>query len=381
MQRQNSLRDFFLYAALALLLIPAFPSAANDAVEDSPYERTLALSPSENNPRNSEGDFIELRDGRILFVYTHFVGGAGDHDNAYLASRVSADRGRSWSTEDAVVLASDGGMNVMSVSLLRLQGGEVALFYLRKNATDDCVPLMRVSTDEAATWSAPVEIITDAPGYYVVNNDRVVQLSSGRLVVPAARHAFKGEAFNQRGFAQCFLSDDIGKSWRRSATVLSGPETVSSGLQEPGVVELKDGALLMLCRTSDGAHYRSRSEDGGDQWSPVERTDLLSPTSPATFERIPSTGDLLMAWNDHREAPPEVAGLRTPFTLALSNDEGLTWRHVKTLEDDPMGWYCYTAMTFVDDAVLLGHCAGNRRETNGLAKTQLTRFPVSWLYE
>ena len=52
---------------------------------------------------------------------------------------------------------------------------------------------------------------------------------------------------------------------------------------------------------------------------------------------------------------------------------------IKTLEDDPGGWYCYTAVMFVGDGVLLGHCAGQRK-TGGLALTQITRFSLDWLY-
>ena len=29
------------------------------------------LAPKKNNPRNSEGAFIELKSGRIMFAYTH----------------------------------------------------------------------------------------------------------------------------------------------------------------------------------------------------------------------------------------------------------------------------------------------------------------------
>ena len=74
-------------------------------------------------------------------------------------------------------------------------------------------------------------------------------------------------------------------------------------------------------------------------------------------------------------------GKRTPYNVAVSRDEGRTWQHVKTLEDDPDGWYCYTAVEFVGDHVLLAHCAGNRKTTGGLATTQITRFPLEWLYE
>ncbi|MEX0938657.1 MAG: hypothetical protein WDZ59_12420 [Pirellulales bacterium] len=57
-----------------------------------------------------------------------------------------------------------------------------------------------------------------------------------------------------------------------------------------------------------------------------------------------------------------------------------TWKNIRVLQDNPHGWYCYTAMTFVDDLVLLAYCAGDRRENNGLAMTRVTQIPVEWLY-
>jgi hypothetical protein len=63
----------------------------------------------------------------------------------------------------------------------------------------------------------------------------------------------------------------------------------------------------------------------------------------------------------------------------VSHDDGKTWRDVATLEDDPHGWYCYTAVEFVGENLLLAYCAGNRRENNGLAETQITVVPADRL--
>lgn len=102
-------------------------------------EVVLKLEPGPGNPRNSEGDFIQLKDGRILFVYTHFTEGTGDNAGAFLAGRISTDKGKTWSDKDVTVISNEGGMNVMSVSLIRLANGRIALFYLRKNSETDCV--------------------------------------------------------------------------------------------------------------------------------------------------------------------------------------------------------------------------------------------------
>lgn len=345
-------------------------------------DRVLLLPPGPGNPRNSEGDFIRLRDGRLLFVYTHFTGGADDHATAHLAARFSRDEGATWDAEDTIVLPNEAGCNVMSVSLLRLQSGEVALFYARKNSMEDCVPCMRLSRDECATWGEPTVCIGE-PGYYVLNNDRVVQLGDGRILVPVALHNRPGwPEPDWSGTIMCHFSDDGGVTWRRSESALRGQlaDGTRVVLQEPGVVELTDGRVMMFCRTNAGCQYTSFSTDRGRSWSPFGPSGMVSPCSPATIERIPSTGDLLLAWNDHEGVGEPYVGKRTPFDVAISRDEGVTWTSRRTLEDDPGGWYCYTAMEFVGDHVLLGYCAGQQR-TGGLNLTQITRFPVSWLYE
>ena len=76
----------------------------------------------------------------------------------------------------------------MSVSLLRLNNGAIALFYVRKNSLDDCHPQVRFSTDEAHTWSAPIPVIPSEKGYFVLNNDRVIQTTRGRLIAPVSLH-------------------------------------------------------------------------------------------------------------------------------------------------------------------------------------------------
>jgi Neuraminidase (sialidase) len=339
----------------------------------------LALSPTVDNPRNSEGDFIQLEDGRILFIYTHFTGGGADHAAAHLASRISTDGGLTWSHRDQRIPAKQGAQNTMSVSLLRLKSGHIALFYLVKNSPKDCRLYMQTSADEAQTWSEPALCMSDAE-YYVVNNDRVIQLSTGRLVIPTAWHKqVAGVRFNARATALCFLSDDDGKTWRASRGIIEPPAKGNSGLQEPLVIELKDRRLMMLSRTDLGSQYRCYSSDGGETWSAAEPTDIKSPLSPASLKRIPSTGDLLLIWNDHSNIPDNLKGKRTPLAAAISTDDGKTWSASKLIESDPDGWYCYTAIDFTTDRVLLAYCAGKTRK-DGLNTTHITTFPITWLY-
>ena len=372
---------------------------------DADVMRLKLLPPGPDNPRNDAGAFIQLKDGRILFVYTHFIGTSGDDAApAYLAGRYSSDGGRTWTTNDVMIVSGDEALwhQVMSASLLRLQDGRIALFYLRLNSMLDERPIMRVSTDEAKTWSEPKVCISDADvGYYVLNNDRVIQLKSGRLVMPLARHddLTKPDKFNHSPRTSCWLSDDNGATWHQSKTVLTGKHgphdpairTFDGGpirevaLQEPGVVELKDGRLMMFCRTHVGYAFISFSGDQGETWSlDVPMPGILAALSAPAIKRIPKTGDLLMVWDDLSMGVPNWSpGKRTPYTVAISRDDGMTWDKRKNIEVDLDGWYCYTAVEFVGDCVLLAHHSDKRDMTknlSGLQTTQITRFSVDWLY-
>lgn len=343
------------------------------------------LPPGPGNPRNTEGDFIQLKDGTLLFAYTKFTGGGGDDDTAFIASRTSSDGGASWISEDRTLLENEGGMNVMSVSFLRARDGRILFFYLRKNSQTDCRSMLRTSSDEGKTWSEAVDCTPD-PGYFVLNNDRAVELKRGRLVLPVALHTEDGK-WTGRGKVMFYLSDDMGRKWRRSKAVIECPVPSKAGLQEPGVVELKDGRLMVFCRTTLGSQYVAYSRDGGETWTQAAPSALASPLSPVSIERIPKTGDLLAVWNDHTDADAAwradndagKGGLRTPLSVAISRDEGKTWNNRKNILSDPEGWYCYTAIDFWRDRVLLAYVAGGSGLPR-LSRTQIAWFPVDFLY-
>ncbi|HQX51631.1 MAG TPA: sialidase family protein [Planctomycetaceae bacterium] len=377
----------FCFSICTMVMVTCLAAASIRAEDRTPQgvapgiEKPLLIAPRPENGRNSEGDFLQLKDGRLLLVYTKFIG-TDDHAPAELAARYSSDGGKTWGRDDVQIIArKPGEANLMSVSLLRLQDDRIALFYVQKYKSPpeskyshlDYI-LMRTSSDEGATWSEPTYVVPkEEPGYRVLNNDRVIQLKTGRLVVPVAVHYLPGWP-NWRNSAQirCYLSDDQGRTWR------PGKSTLETELlaQEPGVVELQDHRLMMFCRSQD-CQLVSHSDDGGDTWSALERSKISQPTaSPASIERIPATGDLLLVWNNGDDPLAAVKPIgRRPFTAAISKDEGATWEHIQNIGTDPQGWYCYTAIEFVGDHVLLAHC-----EYPGLNSLQVTRFPVKWLY-
>jgi sialidase-1 len=343
---------------------------------------TLNVDPTQEHPRNSEGSFATLKSGRVIFCYTQFYGGNADESPARIVKIHSDDQGRTWSPP-VTVLENIGGNNVMSVSLLRLASGKLAMFYLLKNSWIDCRPYMLVSTDDGETWSKAQSILA-APGYFVMNNDRVIQTSKGRLIAPLAFHRSRGSdphssrSFDARAIAMWIYSDDEGTTWTESSSWWAMPVRSGSGLQEPGVVELADGSLFSWARTDQGAQYGFRSTDAGKTFTPPEPTELKSPNGPASIKRLPGSSDLLAIFNDHSGLFPFPPKKRNPFVAAISTDGGKTWPQRKLIESDPDGLFHYTAIHFIGDAMLIGYCAGDSK-VGALNRLRIRRITLDWL--
>ena len=351
-------------------------------------EIVAQYDPTPEHPRHSEGSFVTLKGGRILFAYTQYTGGGGDHDEADIAMVTSDDHGKTWS-EPTILVKNYAKLNVMSVTARRLDDGRLVIWYLVKRAFDDCRPDMIVSWDEGETWSDHVTTIP-YPAYFVVNNDRIIQLTTGRLVMPATYHRSCDPAPNDgRSTAHWFLSDDRGETWREAKDWWALPVRSTSGLQETGVVELTDGRLWSFSRTDVGRQWQYFSEDQGETWSSPEPSEFIAPCSPLCIKQIPGTNKLLAIWNDRsgRFGPAETekeSWGRTPLTSAVgSADTGGAWMHFRVLEDAPDHGFCYTAIHFVDDpdgmTVLLAYCAGGKT-TGGsvLNRLRMRRVSLDW---
>lgn len=351
-------------AAQSLLFLSRRPSL-NRTVDVS----TLLWEATTKNPRYTEGSIVELADGSLLFAVTEFQDSGSDFAKAHIVGRTSSDGGLTWS-EPQEIQNNTGGMNVMSATLRRIGNG-VSLFYLQKNDVNDLKMFVRWSSDEGKTFG-PATLVTADSGYHVVNNDRLTQLSSGRWLAPAA--STPDVKTDNHFVSHCYISDDGGQRWRKGKGHVDAPQR---GAMEPEVVELTDGRVLMIVRTQLGYIGKSYSADGGDTWSKLESLGVRAPEAPSTLRRIPSTGDLVLIWNDTFTPGAGHGGKRTPLSAAISSDEGMTWRSVGNLETDGGKTFSYTSLTFVRDRAVMSYwesAEGNR------LSCRFRSIPVGWFY-
>jgi len=314
--------------------------------------------------RGMPGDIELLRDGRLLLSYVSW-----DPEGTILA-RHSKDQGRTWGPEFVLFAKPNESesANYGSPSFLRLANGDLLATYIYRLEADPRYGhnYYRRSKDDGKTWSDQFDY-TPFPGYNLVHNDKLVQLSTGRIIAPVAME-LREEGGDHRGYVSYTFYSDDGRSWRKSKNMVN---VLPVEAQEPHVVELKDGRLMMLCRTYSGYVVRSYSDDKGESWSPGEHLKNLSlpPNSSAlNVKRIPSTGDLLLL-----RCSDGVNRWRTPFVSAVSKDEGQTWTNQRIIEGSQEDDYGYPSLLFLDGVAIISY---HRR--NGLA---VARIPVGWFYE
>lgn len=348
-------------------------------------KQVLFLEAHENNSRNGEGAFIRLKNHSIMFAFSEFLEGSGmDEDEARISAVFSYDEGETWQDKRVLFTKKKDAMNIMSVSMLRMQDEEIAVFYCEKYMEENGIitdkMYMKISRDEGETWEKEVRCFEE-DGYHVMNNDRVIRLKSGRILIPIARHSATGYDINTRilepGVAVFSVSDDNGKTWYTVSQAVQSPFQDNVQFQEPGVYQHEDGTVWLWVRTQYGCQYMSFSENDGETWSaPVPGLFFSSPTSPMQVKKV---GEYTLAIFN---PVPEYCGRdkerepwgRTPLVCAVSTSDGNThdeksFKKLFYLENDWNDGYCYPAIFDGGDYFLTayyhsngtGHCLNSTK--------------------
>ncbi|GAA1615773.1 exo-alpha-sialidase [Kribbella karoonensis] len=210
-------------------------------------------------------------------------------------------------------------------------GGEVWLLHTSNEPHDQSTSrvIRRVSSDGGVTWGRS-EVMFDQLGSFIRNP--IVVLSNGDWLLPA----YDCDKTAERTVLK--LSTDRGENW----STVEVPDAV--GQVQMSVVELSPGELVgyFRSRAADRIH-RSVSKDNGRTWTAPEKTSLPNNNSAIQVLRL-IDGRLVMVFNDSSAERDQFRWvddgkggvrrktLRTPLTLALSEDDGATWPYWRNLQ-------------------------------------------------
>lgn len=253
-------------------------------------------------PYNHASSIIESPDGDLLCAW-----GAGTTelapDQLIVLSRRKLGESE-WSAP--VIVADRPDQPDANPVLFADDAGTIHLYYVEMFGPNFCLGrvMERVSTDNAATWSAP----RDALGAVcTMIRNHILVAKDGRWVLPAYQQAIYQSQF--------WVSADRGQTWSATAPLL----TLTANNLQPAVVELADGSFYALMRTSGGNNetWEGRSSDSGKSWQVKQRPELPNPNSGLDLIRL-ATGHLLMVHNPSKTE-------RTPLSITVSPDEGVSW--------------------------------------------------------
>ena len=268
---------------------------------------------------------------------------------------------KQWS--EAVQLSHDPLRSEQNPVLSVMPQGELWLLHTAQTSghQDTSVVRRRISLDQGQTWG-PTEDLPGAPRGTFVRQPIHLQ-SEVSWFLPIFRcKPVPGKAWDGSLDDSAVLhSTDQGASW----SLIEVPGSL--GCVHMNIVTASDGHLLAFYRSRWADHvYRSTSQDGGMTWQAPAPTILPNNNSSIQALRL-QDGRLAMVFNASSAAnaaerraslyddlddladftePADSSALarqafwgapRAPLTLALSEDDGLTWPWQRNLETGD-GW-------------------------------------------
>ena len=323
--------------------------------------------------RKGEGAFLGLKDGSIIHAYTQYCGGdVHDHGTANIAYVRSTDQGETWTYEGILLAKGENDINIMSVSFLRLPSDEILMFYMRKTAQSGqiyCLPCVRSSFDECKTWGEERCCMEPAKGYYILNNDRVIRLQSGRILFAMGKRAEK--PYESYGESNVFIaSDDDGKTWQKLPHEHRMPFENVHGFEEPGLYQHEDGRIWGYTRTDIGCQFLFESSDDGQTWTtPTPSTFFTGARSPMLVKKVCGKYTVAVFNPIQLYTGRNLGGIRgrAPYVMAVSTDDAAkkdirSFSRLFFLEDDMDNDYCYPAIYDGGDYFLVAYYHSNGRQ-------------------
>lgn len=208
--------------------------------------------PANRTHRGITGSILKMKDGTLLFAYSAVEGALLSKDPGGIAARKSADFGRTWG--NPFLLQPRPGLGETAhPSLVRLPDGSILFAYDVQNLTTDDPnaggdqhTYVRLSPDDGRSWSDPF-CATLMPGICHAMPDKVVQLSSGRIIMPVESPWPVGGRY--------FVSRDAGRTWQHHRGITHDPEGVYGDYGYPGITFVEDGQVAMVnYHAIDGIH-------------------------------------------------------------------------------------------------------------------------------
>lgn len=235
---------------------------------------------------------VQLRDGSLYMVVRRGSNHSAARDGGIWYSK-STDLGRSW-TAPVQLWAASGGVEYRDPCVsLSNDGTKIYLTYFKGSAALAAAGcFFRASTDGGVSWSA--ETRTDGAKPYAACSAPVVELASGRLIIPFYGKDNAGDTYDS---VYVTVSNTAGATW--TALKIYNGADVSLNLQEPWICRKPNANdLVMTFRfgTNDRIGYGGTAQTDGLGWG-VATVGFIGTGRPSSVWL--STGEIVTVYRDN----------------------------------------------------------------------------------
>ncbi len=256
----------------------------------------------------------------------------------YFAQRINGE----WTPQEVIADGKQADSTTVYATwnpvLFQVPGGELQLYYKVGEHPSTWWGMVKTSDDGGKTWSEARELPSGIIG--PVKNKP--ELINGKLISPTSVES------KETGWQVYFeISDDMGSTWRKTAMVNDGHDTIAI---QPSILYYSDGRLQALCRSKNRAMLSTWSTDGGETWSKMEKLGLPQNNSGTDAVTL-KDGRQLLVYNHVLPPGDHFKGGRTPINVAVSND-GINWNAALVLEDTPDSKFAYPAVIQTSDGMV-----------------------------
>jgi len=285
----------------------------------------------------------ECPQGKLVMVWYGGKSECAPDVRLFFAARSLADS--AWSEPSAILSAErvgeDLGHPVKSLGnavLLPGRDGEIRLLFtsIAVGKWSGCRLGTCVSRDAGKTWTRTQPLrLSPFFNFSEVVRNRPVPLIGGGWCIPIYHELISK-------YPEILWLDDRGGTVTFSKTRIAG----GSATTQPTLVPIDERRAIVLLRDVSNARkvFLSRTSDGGLTWSVPEATELPNPDSGISALGL-SDGRILLAFNDSPDN-------RNPLSLAISSDEGKTWKRLAVLESDTGATYSYPYLMRGSDGLI-----------------------------
>jgi predicted neuraminidase len=213
--------------------------------------------------------------------------------------------------------------------LFQSQAGTLSLFYKVGPSPREWWGMVKTSDDRGNTWSEGKRLAQDILGPI---KNKPVQLRDGTILSPSSTETRTSEGLSWKVHIEKSTND--GRSW----TKIPIDPTTEFDVIQPSILLLGEKRLQILCRSRNNSLMQAFSEDNGNSWGPVTRTDLPNPNAGTDAITL-SNGYHLLVYNPTQNGKNG----RSKLSVALSQT-GKDWEEVLFLENEKKGEFSYPAV-------------------------------------